>query len=208
MEAPMTFAKLAEAVIEWSDAVGVETFHLVGLSLGGMIAQYVAATYPQRVMSLVLLSTSPKFGLDGTDPDEWRAARLAPLDDGREPAKFAEQVLRSLADPSISPRSLAGQIGAMSRITAAAMRPVIDCLVTHDSRPLLSSIVAPTHVMVGGRDAETPVPYAQALVDGIVGAQLHVVDGVGHLLNAEAAYEVNELLRAIVTHHAEPEMSP
>jgi 3-oxoadipate enol-lactonase len=198
LDGPMTFHTLADAVIEWSEAMGVDRFHLVGISLGGMIAQYVAAAYPARVASLTLLATSPRFGLDGTQPDEWRAARLAPLDAGREPKHFAQEVLRSLADPSIPVRALASQVSAMSRISGAALRPVIDCLVTHDSQHLLGSIAAPTNVMVGERDQETPVAYSQALVDAIAGAQLHVIDGVGHLLNAEAPYEVNEVLRSLL----------
>jgi 3-oxoadipate enol-lactonase len=198
MEGPMTFFALADAVIEWSHAMGIERFHLVGMSLGGMIAQYVAATYPSQVATLTLLATSPRFGLDGTQPDEWRAARLAPLDAGREPKDFAHDVLRSLADPSITPRAMASQVAAMSRISADGLRRVIDCLVTHDSQHLLGSITAPTNVMVGERDHETPVAYSQALVDAISGAQLHVVPGVGHLLNAEAPYEVNDVLRSLL----------
>ena len=70
------------------------------------------------VRTLTLLSTSPKFGIDGTQPDQWRAARLAPLDMGMQPADFADQVLRSLAGPHIEPDALSEQIAAMERIFA------------------------------------------------------------------------------------------
>ena len=191
-----TFASLAGAVERWADALAVERFHLVGLSMGGMIAQYVAASLPARVESLTLLSTSPKFGLDGTTPEAWRAARLAPLDAGQTPADFASTVLRSIAGPHISDRALAGQVAAMGRITSDGLRRSIDCLITHDSRSILPLIEASTVIGVGALDSETPVAYGQALVDGIPRARLQVIDGAGHLLNVEAPEAVNALIRA------------
>ena len=75
---PTTFPALADAVATWADELGADRVHLVGISFGGMIAQYTAAAHPDRIASLTLLATSPKFGLDGTEPEAWRAARLAP----------------------------------------------------------------------------------------------------------------------------------
>ena len=86
LDGEVTFTALADAVVDFIDVIGARQVHLAGISFGGMIAQYVAARYPQRLLSLTLLATSPAFGLDGTKPDEWRAARMAPLDAGREPS--------------------------------------------------------------------------------------------------------------------------
>jgi pimeloyl-ACP methyl ester carboxylesterase len=80
----------------------------------------------------------------------------------------------------------------MARITGAALRRSIDCLVTHDSRPLLTGVMAPTLVMVGELDEETPVQYSQYLVDHLPNARLQVIPGAGHLLNAEAPDLVNQ----------------
>ena len=187
----LTFALLADAVAELIDELGVSAVHLVGISFGGMIAQYAAARHPEQVETLTLLATSPRFGLDGTSSQEWRAARLAPLDAGLEPADFADGVLAALAGPSITPAAMAGQRAAMERITGAALRRSIDCLITHDSRSVLPSIVAPTRCLVGGLDDETPVAYSQAIADLIGGADVQVVPGVGHLLNVEAPEAVN-----------------
>ena len=81
LDVDMTFTALADAVVAFIDVLVADAVHLAGISFGGMIAQYVAARYPSRVSSLTLLSTSPAFGLDGTKPQEWRATRLAPLDE-------------------------------------------------------------------------------------------------------------------------------
>jgi pimeloyl-ACP methyl ester carboxylesterase len=190
----VTFTALADAVIDFLDVIGAETAHLAGISFGGMIAQHVAARHPARLLSLSLLSTSPAFGLDGAAPDEWRADRLAPLDAGREPADFADEVLAAIAGPHISPQALAGQRAAMARVPACAMRRSIECLVTHDARALLPMITAPTLCMVGELDKETPVAYAFALADLIPHAGLLVIPRAGHLLNVEAPEAVNQSL--------------
>ena len=199
---PTTFPALADAVVAWADELGVGRVHLVGISFGGMIAQYAAAAHPERIASLTLLATSPKFGLDGTEPEAWRAARLAPLDAGQEPIDFADRVLGALAGPNITAEAMAGQRAAMARITSTALRRSIDCLVTHDSRGVLSQIGAPTAVLVGGLDDETPVAYAQAIVDLVPGATLEVVPGAGHLLNVEAPDAVDAaIVRQIERSH-------
>jgi 3-oxoadipate enol-lactonase len=194
LDGHVTFGALADAVVDLIDVVGAITVHLAGISFGGMIAQYVAAKHPSRLLSMTLLSTSPAFGLDGTKPDEWRAARLAPLDAGREPADFAHDVLAAISGPHMSAEALAGQCVAMARVPAAELRRSIDCLVTHDSRALLPAIDAPTLCVVGELDEETPVSYAFALADLIPRAMLVVIPEAGHLLNVEEPDAVNRLL--------------
>jgi 3-oxoadipate enol-lactonase len=196
LEGDMTFGLLAMIVSHFAQWTLNGPVHLVGISFGGMIAQYVAARNPEVVSSLTLLSTSPKFGLDGTDPIEWRAARLGPLDAGMEPVDFADRVLGALAGPSISPEAFAEQRSAMARVAGAALRKSIDCLITHDSRAILKSIRVPTMCVVGDLDDETPVAYSQAIIDGITDAKLQVIAGGGHLLNAEMPDRVNGLIAA------------
>ena len=94
-------------------------------------------------------------------------ARLGSLDRGETPADFAHAVLGGLAGPLITPGALAGQVAAMARISSDALRSSIECLVTHDSRALLSAIVAPTQCLVGSVDRETPAAYSEAIAVGI-----------------------------------------
>ena len=202
----VTFPALAHAATDWiaalqrSSANPDSPVHVVGISMGAMIAQYLAAWHPECVRSLTLLSTSPAFGLDGTSPNKWQAARLAPLAAGQQPADFAERVLRTLAGPNIDEAALAGQQRAMSRISGPALQRSIECLITHDSRPLLAGITAPTLVMVGDLDKETPVAYAHVLSEGIPHAWLQIVEGAGHLLNIEAADVVNAAIARHLQH--------
>lgn len=195
-DGPMTFHGLAASVIDLLDELEVERAHVVGLSFGSMIAQYAAAACPKRVASLVLLSTSPRFGLDGTSPEEWRASRMAPLDAGLEPIDIADGVLRAVAGPNISADALAEQRVAMAEVSGDGLRRAIDCIVTHDSRALLPSITAPTLCLVGSLDDETPPAYGAYVAAGIPGARLEVIDGAGHLLPAEVPDLVNRLISA------------
>lgn len=187
--------RAAELVAEVSPGAPVD---LVGMSFGGMIAQYVAATYPQLVRTLTLLCTSPKFGLDGTDPVQWRAARLAGLDTAGSPGAAAPFILPSLAGPGGS-HVVPEAIESMARIPMAGLLTALETIVAHDSRAILSGITAPTVVLVGAHDTETPPAYGQAIVDGIPGARLAIIDGAGHLLNLEAPTEVN----AVIAQHWE-----
>ncbi len=196
----VTFPALAHAATDWIAALHDGPAHVIGISMGAMIAQYLAAWHPEYVRSLTLLSASPAFGLDGTSPQKWQAARLAPLAAGQQPAEFADRVLRAIAGPHINEAALESQCQAMARISGPALQSSIECLITHDARPLLAGIIAPTLVMVGELDTETPPAYAHVLSEGIPHAWLQVVAGVGHLLNVEAADEVNAAIARHLKH--------
>ncbi len=192
---PLTFAAIADAVARLLDAARVERAHLVGESFGGMHALHVAAHHPDRVARLVLANTSPAFGLDGTDPDAWRAARLAPLDAGLTPADIAEDVLTSIAGPALSDDALTMRAAGFARIPAAGLRAAVECLPAHDVRERLGAIASPALVVAGGFDTETPVAYSRILADGLQNAELIVLDGVGHLAVSEVPQTFNRLVR-------------
>ncbi len=194
LDGPLTFPALADAVGQLLDGLGVERAPLVGLSLGGMVALHTALDHPDRVSGLALLDTSSAFGGDGTDPDAWRAARLAPLDAGRTPADMAVDVLTSVGGPALTGAALDAATSAMARISPDGLRAAVDCLPTHDVRGRLGEIRVPTLVVVGELDEETPPAYSRALADGIPGARLEIVAGAGHVSNLEQPASVNRLL--------------
>ena len=166
---------------------------LVGMSFGGMIAQYTAHRFPELVRSLTLLCTSPAYGLDGTDPVEWRAARLAGLETFGSPAAAAPAILASLAGPDAA-HVVPEAVEAMERVPMDGLLASLATITTHDSRAILPTIDIPTLVLVGERDDETSPAYAQAIVDLMPNANLVVIPGAGHLLNLEAPDAVNEAI--------------
>jgi 3-oxoadipate enol-lactonase len=177
------FETLAGAAAAWIRRLGGPA-HVVGLSLGGMIAQHLVLAHPASVRSLVLCDSSPAFGLDGTtSPDDWVGARLAGLEAGGTPAAIAPSVLRSIMAPDAHGIELA--VAAMARIPAEGLAGAIRCLPSHDVRGRLHEIDVPTLVMVGEHDAETPPSYSEHLAGNIRGARLTVIPGAGHLSNVE-----------------------
>lgn len=169
--------------------------HVVGLSMGGMVALHLALRHPECVRSLSLVDTSPAFGMDGTDPEAWRAARLAPLEAGAEVADFAEPVLRGVMAPDPAPRAVEAAVQSMLRVPISGLMQTIAALPAHDVRARLGAITAPTLVVVGELDEETPPAYAEALASGIPGARLEVIPGAGHLTPFEAPAALSRLLR-------------
>lgn len=192
--ADTTFEAYAHAAIAFIDAISPgDPVDLVGMSFGGMIAQYVAAAVPDRLRTLTLMCTSPKFGLDGTDPDEWRAHRLAGLEAMGSPAAAAPAILSSLAGPH-GAHVVPEAVEAMSRVPLAGLLDSLSTIASHDTRAILPTITTPTLLLVGELDEETPVAYSEAINALMPDSQVVVVAGAGHLLNLEAPEEINAAL--------------
>jgi pimeloyl-ACP methyl ester carboxylesterase len=175
------------------DHLGVERAHLVGLSLGGGIAQHIAVDHPERVLSITLMSTSPAgtggpelppmsdelravFAGDGqpAEPD-WsdREAAIAFLLEAERPYAGSRgideepmrQVLERVYDRSVS-------------LPSANNHFMLDA--TEIPRARLAEIAVPTLVIHGRDDPLFPLAHGEALAREIPGAELLVVDGLGH----------------------------
>ena len=196
---PLTFPAIADAAARLLDELDAHGAHVVGLSFGGQQALHLALRHPARIGRLVLADTSARFGADGTDAEEWQRLRLDPLDAGVTPAGMAAGVIDAITAPGFAGRERDRAIAAFSRIPPSGLRAAVECLPTHDVTVRLGDITAPTLVVVGELDEETPIPYAEALAAGIPGAELRVVAGAGHLTPAEAPAEFNALVREFLT---------
>jgi 3-oxoadipate enol-lactonase len=197
--ATLDFDSIVGSISELLDRLELERTHLVGLSFGGQQAMHFALAAPERVGCLVLADTSHRFGADGTDPDEWKHARLAALDAGATPADIAPFVI-----DSITARGFAGferdrTLAAFARIPADGLRAAVECLPTHDVSGRLGEIACPTLVIAGDLDEETPVAYAEQIAAGIPGARLAVIPGAGHLTPAEAPDRFNAIVAAFLS---------
>jgi pimeloyl-ACP methyl ester carboxylesterase len=194
----LSFANIADSIVTLLELAGVERAHVVGLSFGGQQAMHLAIRHPDRVDRLVLADTSPRFGANGTDAEQWKRARLAPIESGLTPGDMAPQVVDAIAAPGFAGPERERVIAAFVPITSAAFRASVECLPTHDVTDRLGDILSPTLVVVGELDEETPVEYAEAIAAAIPDAQLSVIPGAGHLAPSEAPEVFNELVRAFV----------
>lgn len=190
----MTFERVADRLVDLLDELAVERADLVGLSLGGMHALHTALRHPGRVGRLVLTNTSPRFGLNGTTAADWTASRLAVLDDGTTLRELAPVVLDGLVASPLPSGRRDALIESFARIPERGFRAAVACLPTHDVLGRLHAITNPTLVIAGELDTETPPSYSRALADGIPGARLEVLAGVGHLAPSEDPDMFNRLV--------------
>jgi pimeloyl-ACP methyl ester carboxylesterase len=188
-----TFDALADAAATWINDFGVGAAHVVGLSMGGMVALHLALAEAALTRSLVLCDTSPAFGFDGTTTaDAWVEARLAPIRDGATPASIAAAVFGSIMAPTATAVGEATE--AMARIDPEAFEGAVRCLPSHDVRAQLAEIGVPTLVIVGEFDRETPPSYARFLADRIAASRYVEIAGAGHISNLERPVQFNAAL--------------
>jgi len=199
-----TFAGMAAAVIADLDKAGTARAVFLGHSIGGMLAQEVAALYPDRIEALVLSGTTPVFGSpDGEFQKKFLAARLAPLDQGvtmPELAQtFAKDLLGSNPDPAAGPT--ATQL--MSELPEESYRAGLTCLVTFNRREELTRIAVPTLLIAGAEDTNAPLKTMQRMAEKIAGSQIAILPDTGHLAPLECpdlfADTVRDFLNSLPT---------
>jgi pimeloyl-ACP methyl ester carboxylesterase len=191
------------------DAYGIPAAHVVGVSAGGAFAQLLALDFADRVLSLVLISTSPALpGERGLPPPTDEFARFVTT--AEVDWSEAESVIDYLVDytrvlaggrrpfDETAARELARRDVQRARNFAAAQN--------HDaipdegrSREPLSAITAPTLVIHGAADPMFPLEHGEALADEIPDARLLTLEGAGHGVD-RADWET--IVRAILEHTA------
>ena len=195
----LTWPNLSDMLARVLDDVGVHRATIVGLSMGGYIAQQFAADHGERVDRLVLAATSSQFGRGSVRfAEKFLAARLKPLDDGETPASLAHRVVPSLLSSDASLETIATCVTSMSRISTDAYREALRCLVTWNFTDYLDEIEVPTLCLAGADDTTAPVAALQALADGLPDARLEIIDSCNHLMNLDRPAEFNQDMRSFL----------
>lgn len=183
---PMTFELLADAAAALIDALAVDRAHVVGHSMGGMVAQTLVRRHPERIASLVLSATSPAFGKPGSDwQAKFLADRLRPLDAGRIPADFADALVDGMWGDFDDAEAKARAAASMKALSAESYRAALNCIVTFDERENLAAIACPTLCLAGEKDTNAAPPVMETMAAKIPGAAYGCMAGVGHLANIE-----------------------
>lgn len=187
-----TAADLVDDVSALLDAHGIGRAHLVGLSMGGGLAQVVAMREPRRVASLTLLATSP--AAPGADSDlpgmsEETQAEFGglPEPDWADRDAVVEYLVEQerLCSARSVPFDSAGMRAAMARVVDRSndVRAMFNHFAVIGSAPSwvgLGPVTAPTLVVHGAEDPVAPPAHGAALAAGIAGSRLRVVEGMGH----------------------------
>jgi pimeloyl-ACP methyl ester carboxylesterase len=195
---PFEIKDLAADAVGLLDALEIESAHVVGISMGGMIAQELALAHPDRIRTLTI-GASYCGGPEGT--------LMAPEDLQMLGAAYAsgerEQVLRAMWEINLSPgfREDDSQFAAFAEMGSAlpAPQPVVlqqmRACGAHDTHDRLAHISLPTLVIHGDVDRLLGYANGRQIAARIPGARLETLEGVGHMFWWEQPERSAELIR-------------
>ncbi len=186
---PYTAAEMADDAIQALDEAGVDRAHVVGTSLGGMVAQELALGYPDRVDRLVLACTTPGGPNAHPMPQQTVAlmAEAATLEPAVALRRFVENALApaTVAEhPELVDRILAHRIATAQDPVAWAAQAAAGA--TFDAFERLGALAAPALVQHGDEDVVVDPRNADLLVELLPDAHLERLPGTGHLFFWEA----------------------
>ncbi len=187
--APYTLEDMADDAAGLLDAIGVAKAHIVGSSNGGAVAQTLAIRHPSKIATMIsVMATSGRRGLPRPTGDvaEWLAKPRNPSgtrDGAMDEAISTSHLIGSPGFPrnEAEIRDRAGQLYDRSFYPAGNSRHLLASIASGDSRVAkLSEISAPTLVIHGRDDPLVPLGCAEDVQKSIPGAQILVIDGMGH----------------------------
>lgn len=190
--APYSIDLLVQDAVALLDAMGWPKVSLVGLSVGGLVAQGLAARYPDRVEALVLMDTAAKIGT----AESWNE-RIAAVEAGGV-ASIADGVVARWVSPSFArekPAVLAGWKTMLVQTRTAGYAGTCAALRDADLTLEAAAISAPTLVLAGDGDLATPPDLVEATARLIPGARFQLVTGAGHLPCLERPGDVAQAIR-------------
>jgi len=196
---PFTIEHMAADTVRLMDTLRIDSTHIFGVSMGGLIAQILLLDYPERIKKAALGCTT-HGGRHAVQPQEEVMAVLAQAADPnisaeelvrnkvplilserfiREEPEEVEDFVRLALQYSPTPEGAAGQMGALSVFNA---------------KRRLGEIRSPVLVITGSEDCMMPPDNSRLLAEGIPGAELYIVEGAGHSFFFEKPDEVNRVL--------------
>jgi pimeloyl-ACP methyl ester carboxylesterase len=186
-------ADMARDALALADELGLESFHLLGVSMGGAIAQEIALEAPERIRSLTLTVTFSTGGPYSRKLAEVWSARVMQI--SREQHMDELMLLNHSEEFYENPDMVAFVRTAMlqnphPQPPEAFGRQLAACS-RHDTRDRLGTLTMPTHVIGGERDILVPVWKSKEIAAAIPGAKLDVLPAAPHGLSLERAEEFN-----------------
>jgi len=191
---------MADDAVGVLDALNIEKAHICGASMGGMIVQIIAYRHPTRVLSLTsIMSTTGNPELPQAKPEVLQLL-FTPIPSERK-AYIEETVKRRKIiygsgfpyDEDIA-RELAAKVYDRNFYPRGMMRQLMAIMANGNRRPRLASIKVPTLVIHGGDDPLVPVEGGKDTAEAIPGAELLIIEGMGHSLPPETWEQIIEAI--------------
>lgn len=196
LHAPTEMAEHARAVLATLDGLGIDGFHLLGHSMGGMVVQEIARLAPGRVRRLVLYATGPQGSIPGRFETMARSReRLA--EDG------VERTARRISATWLLEREASPAFEALAALATSASEQAAQAglwaMERWDGREQLAALTPPTLIVWGEHDRSYGWAQIEALWRGIPGASLAVLPACAHALHLERPALFHTLLREFLS---------
>ncbi|WNG38670.1 alpha/beta hydrolase [Archangium violaceum] len=201
-DVPYLLSDMAADAAGLLDALGLKAAHVVGLSMGGMIAQELAIRHPERVLSLTsLMSTTSDPSLPGPKPELLPLFRQEPARDREQAIEQSMRLFRAIASPGFP----LDEAGLRKKLTLSydrcydpegTIRQQAAIMASGSRKQALASVKAPSLVIHGKEDPVIPVEAGIDTARSIPGAELLVVEGLGHDLPREVWPQIVEAIAA------------
>jgi pimeloyl-ACP methyl ester carboxylesterase len=202
ISSPYSLNDMADDAVGLLDALNIDKAHICGASMGGMIAQTVAIRHPDRVLSLTsIMSSTGDPSLPQGTPDAM-AVLLTPAPQEREACiEHSIKVWRTIAGPGfpLDEERIRNRTAlAFDRCfnPAGVARQLIAVMAHGDRTAALDSVTAPTLVIHGADDPLVPVECGKATAEAISGADILIIDGMGHDLPLGAWPQIVDAITA------------
>ncbi len=182
-----TLADMAADGVALLDHLGIARAHIVGVSMGGMISQHIAARYPDRVLSLTsVMSTTGNPRLPRAQKEAMQVLTSRPMSgDPEDLIAYSVRAAKVIGSPGYPPDEERLQRRVRSDFERGwypqgVARQMAAIVADGDRRPMLKSIGAPTLVIHGESDPLVPLAGGRDTADNIPGARLITIPGMGH----------------------------
>lgn len=195
---PYTVAQLGADVLALMDRLGIARADYAGVSIGGMVGQWLAIHAPERIASLAVICSAP----DTLNPDAFterartvRAAGTAePIADAVVAAWFTEQWARE------HPALVARHRQMIVDTPVEGYASCCEAVAAHDVAADLPTIAAPTLVVAGAQDRAIPASQGERIAAAVPGARFEILDPAAHIASVERADAVTALIAEHLNH--------